>query len=130
MFNLGGGEILVILLLALIVLGPQRLPEAARKLGNAIGEVRRMATGFQTEIKAALDEVDLNPASTSTNSRERPTARPKPPAAEPAESAVAEFTTEPQGRPDTETPLPVSEPADAPGTTLDAEAPGHDDAVA
>ena len=78
MFNLGGGEILVILLLALIVLGPQRLPEAARKLGNAIGEVRRMATGFQTEIKAALDEVDLNPASTSTNSRERPAARPKP----------------------------------------------------
>ena len=34
MFNLGGGEMLVILLLALIVLGPERLPEAARQVGG------------------------------------------------------------------------------------------------
>jgi sec-independent protein translocase protein TatB len=59
MFNIGGGEILVILLVALIVLGPQRLPEAARKLGSVIGEVRRMATGFQSEIKTAFEDAEL-----------------------------------------------------------------------
>ena len=37
MFNVGGGELLVILLIALIVLGPQRLPDAARQIGKAMG---------------------------------------------------------------------------------------------
>src|SRR6266508_5378824 len=104
MFNLGGGEILVILLLALIVLGPQRLPEAARKLGTAIGEVRRMATGFQNEIKAALDDAEITTGSTPTTNRARPAARPAlpprarttasptPPAAEPAPVELPETT--------------------------------------
>ena len=83
MFNLGGGEILVILLLALIVLGPERLPEAARKLGTAIGEVRRMASGFQNEIKAALDDAELTTGSrpttaTPTTSKARPVTEPSP----------------------------------------------------
>lgn len=56
MFNVGGGEILVIALLALIVLGPQRLPGAARQVGKAMGELRRMSNSFQSELKGALDE--------------------------------------------------------------------------
>ena len=39
MFNIGGGEVLVIALIALIVLGPQRLPDAARQVGKAMGEL-------------------------------------------------------------------------------------------
>jgi Tat protein translocase TatB subunit len=54
--NLGGGEILVLLLLALIVLGPQRLPDAAKQVGKFVGEVRRMSNGFQRELRSALDE--------------------------------------------------------------------------
>ena len=57
-FNIGGGELLVILLLALIVLGPQRLPDAARQIGKVMGEVRRMSSGFQQEMKAALRRAD------------------------------------------------------------------------
>jgi sec-independent protein translocase protein TatB len=56
MFNVGTGEILVILLLALIVLGPDKLPETARKIGNVMGELRRMSHGFQSEIRSAFDE--------------------------------------------------------------------------
>lgn len=56
MFNVGGGEILVIALLALIVLGPQRLPGAARQVGKAMSELRRMSNSFQSELKSALDE--------------------------------------------------------------------------
>ena len=42
MFNVGAGELLVILLIALIVLGPDKLPDTARKIGNVMGELRRM----------------------------------------------------------------------------------------
>jgi sec-independent protein translocase protein TatB len=54
-FNVGGGEIIVILLLALIVLGPERLPDAAKKVGRFMGEVRRMTSGFQDEVRSAMD---------------------------------------------------------------------------
>jgi len=56
MFNIGGGELVVIALIALIVLGPQRLPDAARQMGKAMGELRRMSNGFQQELKSALDD--------------------------------------------------------------------------
>jgi sec-independent protein translocase protein TatB len=60
MGNLGGGEILVILLLALIVLGPERLPTVARQIGKVMGDVRRVSAGFQAEVRAAIDETGLN----------------------------------------------------------------------
>ena len=56
MFNVGGPEVLVILVLALIVLGPQRLPEAARQIGKFMGELRRMSSGFQQELRSAIDD--------------------------------------------------------------------------
>jgi sec-independent protein translocase protein TatB len=59
MFNVGGGELLVILLIALIVLGPQRLPEAARQVGRVVSEVRRVSSGFQNELKDAFDVADV-----------------------------------------------------------------------
>src|SRR4051812_602177 len=64
MFNVGAGELLVILLIALIVLGPDKLPETARKMGNVMGELRRMSSGFQNEMRAAMDEVVRPPLET------------------------------------------------------------------
>jgi Tat protein translocase TatB subunit len=61
MFNVGAGELLVILLIALIVLGPEKLPDAARKMGNVMGELRRMSNGFQNEMRSAMDEVTRAP---------------------------------------------------------------------
>jgi sec-independent protein translocase protein TatB len=55
-FNLSGSEIIVILLLALVILGPEKLPEAMRKAGRAYSELRRMANSFQSEVRSALDE--------------------------------------------------------------------------
>jgi sec-independent protein translocase protein TatB len=55
-FNLSGSEIVVILLLALIVLGPEKLPEAIRKFGRVYSEVRKISNGFQSEFKNAFDE--------------------------------------------------------------------------
>lgn len=53
--SLGPAEILVILVVALIVLGPKRLPEAGRQVGKAIAEVRRWTTDVTSEIKSAID---------------------------------------------------------------------------
>jgi sec-independent protein translocase protein TatA len=54
--SVGPVEILVVLVVALLVLGPQKLPDAARSLGRAIGEVRRYTSGFQTEMRDAFAE--------------------------------------------------------------------------
>ncbi|MBL8775564.1 MAG: twin-arginine translocase subunit TatB [Acidimicrobiales bacterium] len=56
MFNIGGAELLVILLVALLVLGPNKLPQAARQVGHFLGEFRRIADGFQNELKSAMDD--------------------------------------------------------------------------
>jgi Tat protein translocase TatB subunit len=56
MFNIGTQELLVILLLALIVVGPQKLPELARSIGRGMREFRKV----QDEVKDMV-KVDLNP---------------------------------------------------------------------
>src|SRR5215208_5443527 len=60
MGNIGGGEVLVIMLVALLVLGPAKLPDAARQLGKAVPEFRKVSGGFQRELRAAL-EVEPEP---------------------------------------------------------------------
>jgi len=56
MLNVGGGEFLIILLVTLVVLGPQKLPDAARQIGKIVGEFRRISAGFQNEMKSALND--------------------------------------------------------------------------
>lgn len=56
MLNLGTGELLVIFLVALIVLGPNKLPDAARQAGKMMAELRRLSGGFQDEMRAAMRE--------------------------------------------------------------------------
>jgi sec-independent protein translocase protein TatB len=58
MFNVGGGEMFAILLLALLVLGPERLPRAMGEVGKWVGQLRRMSAGFQDELKKAMDAAD------------------------------------------------------------------------
>ncbi len=56
MFNLQGGEIIIVILLALVVLGPEKLPEAMRRAGKAYAEFKKMSTSFQQEFRSVLDE--------------------------------------------------------------------------
>ena len=56
MLNLSTGELLVIAVIALVVLGPERLPGAARQAGRAIAELRKMSNGFQREMQDAMRE--------------------------------------------------------------------------
>lgn len=56
MFGLGIGEFVLVLVVALIVLGPKQLPKVARQLGRATREFKRAAREFQN----TLSEVDLD----------------------------------------------------------------------
>ena len=55
MFNLGPMELLVISVVALLVLGPQRLPDAMRQVGKAVGEARRWSTSLTSTVQSAMD---------------------------------------------------------------------------
>lgn len=55
MFGIGGTELLVILVVALIVLGPKSVPQIARTLGKAMGEFRRVSTEFQRTLNTEIE---------------------------------------------------------------------------
>lgn len=88
MGNIGAGEILVIGILALIVLGPDKLPEAARKVGQVISELRKVSSGFQAELRDALHEpVDVT-STRSPTPKATPAPVPDPDAGVPDGSAI------------------------------------------
>jgi Tat protein translocase TatB subunit len=93
MFNVGTPELLLILVVALLVLGPTKLPDAARKVGRAMGELRRLSSGFQAELRDAmqepvpsrpLDAVAEPPPPSPAGDGAPPGDGPQPPEADPA----------------------------------------------
>ena len=59
MFDVGFWEILLILVLALVVLGPERLPQAARTVGYWVGKARRYIEGVKNEVEKEFDSGEL-----------------------------------------------------------------------
>jgi Tat protein translocase TatB subunit len=52
--QIGPLEIMAVAVLALVVFGPQRLPEIARNIGKAINEVRRMSSEMKSELRDGM----------------------------------------------------------------------------
>ena len=108
MFEVGFSELLLIFAIALIVLGPQRLPKLAQQVGRWVGRARAMARQFRDQLedeasnletKMNLDpgiDTSLTPQTPSAASS--PPAAPAPPAAStaPAESTPAAATPQPE----------------------------------
>jgi sec-independent protein translocase protein TatB len=59
-FNVGIGEIAVIVLVCLIVFGPERLPQMARQTGRFLGQLRLMTQGALDQLKQEADLKDIN----------------------------------------------------------------------
>ncbi len=85
MFDVGLPELIMILVVALIVFGPGKLPEIGAALGKAIREFRRATQGLSDEIRSATLAADAEL---------RPPLRSEPPAT-PTEPRAAEVNTSP-----------------------------------
>ena len=129
MFGIGGSEIIVILVVALLFLGPDKLPEAAKTISKGIRDLKKQSRALQTQIES--DEKiggairDLKSALRGEDAPVRPPVRIEPPKAtaleagsetEPTEAGVEEpqhVVTLPElaGEPDHDAPS-VEPPAD------------------
>ena len=58
MFGLGTSEIIIILVIALLVLGPKNLPKVARSLGRVFGQVQRMTSDLSNAMQQEAMEID------------------------------------------------------------------------
>ena len=54
-FNIGTAELLLIFVIALVVVGPRRLPEIARSFGKIVSDVRKMSQDFTAQMSQELD---------------------------------------------------------------------------
>ena len=62
MFEMGFSELLVIFALALIVLGPEKLPRMAAQVGRWVGRARGMARQFREQLEAEAANLERPPA--------------------------------------------------------------------
>lgn len=96
MFGIGGSEILVILVIALLFLGPDKLPDAAKTISKGIRDLKKQSRALQQQIES--DEKiggairDLKSALRGEDMPTRPPVRIQPPKQEPKELEAAEPT--------------------------------------
>ena len=100
MFGIGTTELLIIMLVALIVLGPKQLPGIARSLGKALGEFRRVTTDVQRTLnleaaKIEEDEREQKKTAAVAKKTEEPQPAAKPEPSLPPSSAAGEESIPP-----------------------------------
>jgi TatA/E family protein of Tat protein translocase len=105
MFGLGMGELIIILVIALLVFGPQKLPDLASSLGKAIRSFRRATQDLTNQLDVE-DEVKQPFRELKAALRNEP--EPFKPAPPPASVPKAEPQAEPKAE------LPAEKPADKP----------------
>ncbi|PTL83797.1 Sec-independent protein translocase protein TatB [Vitiosangium sp. GDMCC 1.1324] len=104
MFNIGAGELVLILVAALLVLGPQRLPEFARAIGKFVRDFRRQTDEVRTVVEREFYKMDQE-----FQEEPRPKVPGPIPAAMPSHAPVAPPVT-PAALPETHAVV-VSDPA-------------------
>jgi Tat protein translocase TatB subunit len=80
MFNIGAPELFLIFIIALIVLGPKKLPELARSLGKVVGEVKKATDDFKENFNQDIQSSikDDAPSNKNHSPLEKDPSEPKP----------------------------------------------------
>ena len=117
MFDIGAAELLVIIIVAVIVIGPKDLPLAMRVAGRWIGKARRVSAHFRSGIDTMVREAELADMEKNWQAQNEEIMR-RSAALTEAESGTPLMT----GPPPVEMPAEETPPADT-GDTADAPAP-------
>ncbi|MCL1939886.1 MAG: Sec-independent protein translocase protein TatB [Desulfovibrionaceae bacterium] len=120
MFGIGPTELIVILLVGVVVLGPEQLPKIMRTMTKVMSDVRRVSTDFQRTInlEANKEEWEQKQAETSKKKKKKKAApRPEPETAGQETPDVA----------DTAVDAAPAEAAEAPAVAQDLPADAHGD---
>jgi len=120
MFGIGMPELLVILVVALVVLGPNRLPEVARALGKGLAEFRRATSDINAELQKAQRVIEAEARAAEAERREAE--RKEAAAAQAAASAQSAAATAPTIAPPVTAAPEGERVATGPGATAPAAA--------
>lgn len=85
--SLGFGEIIIILLVALIVFGPRKLPEIGRAVGKSVREFRRATSSLKADFEEGIDVDDDEPPTVPSSWQRRQDVRRSANATAPADPA-------------------------------------------
>ncbi len=66
--QIGWLEILAVVIIAILVLGPKEFPIALKKIGSYIGKIKNSFSSFQKEISSVTEEIDLEKDDSKDNS--------------------------------------------------------------
>ncbi len=115
MFGIGFPELLVILVVALLIFGPNKLPELARSLGKGLAEFRRASTDLRQSLLDATDEPRIQPRPPERPQAEAPPAPTQPKDADAASGAAsAPAPDAPEGPATEREAAPEDDPGPAP----------------
>jgi len=130
MFDIGPSELLLIMIVAVIAIGPKELPGALRSIGKWIGQMRRVSTHFRSGLDAMIREAEMqeleakwaaqnakimaeHPADASPETEPTGAYPVRPPAAEPAaeppSTAASEAKVVTVDNPEEYSAMPVSD---------------------
>ena len=93
MFGIGSTELIVILVVALILIGPQKLPELIKNLGKGLSEVKKMSNDVKSTLDAEISAADEERVQKEDTEREAARKKAEAEAMEKARQAEAEKQT-------------------------------------
>lgn len=101
MFGVSGGELIILLLIGLVVLGPERLPRVANQIGGWLGQARRMTRVMKRQLEEELDlnetfKINPPPASREPSTQPKPVEKTSPDTETPDGDNAAENIVEPE----------------------------------